>query len=759
MSLNESISMAGSISEMISNNFLNIAYFNARSIPSHIDNIRFILFHYNYDIVFVTETWLKPGMPEELFSVVGYNFYHIDRKDKRAGGVGIYIKSDFMVNLLDFKNTTSIEQLWLSIKIKNQSLAVGVVYKPPDVCYSQLDCLHTIFENLSLQYDHVIITGDYNIDYLDTSKIQRRFIHNLITSYNFEQIITEPTRITNNSATLLDYLIISNKGLVSSVSQRPVSFSDHDLFQFVYHIAKNKPKPTIIKKRSYKHFNSVAFSQDAVQAGWEEVFTTDTIDNKVEIFNNILIELFNKHAPIKTFKTCRPPAPWLTDTIKKEYQKRDKLHNKYRKLLKNSNSDSLVVSAAEDKYKVAKNKCNKLTRQAKVLLFKTKINNNLNSSKHLWASLKELGVHGNSSQSVPINISASDLNNFFVSFNNASVNNVTIQNEINDVLRNCIYPSFLFQHTSINQVHKAIKSITTNSMGVDFINKRMLLECLPFCLPALTHIINFSFSSNTFPKIWKLANIQPIPKISSPSVAKDYRPISLLSTVSKVIEKIVSKQINNYLNNHNLFNTFQSGFRHMHSTGTSLLCITNQLVNDIDSGNVSILALLDFSKAFDTVNHKLLLAKLQSLGFMTSAIQWVQSYLQDRRQRVHINNNKSDWLSIANGVPQGSILGPLLFIILTHDFNSVISTSNYHMYADDSQLYTSANFENLPGAISNLNHDLLSISNWAKRNALHLNESKCTYMFIGSPHSIKKIKELHQLLVTLFSLVWTNTKI
>ncbi len=208
----------------------------------------------------------------------------------------------------------------------------------------------------------------------------------------------------------------------------------------------------------------------------------------------------------------------------------------------------MVVTVAENEYKCAKNYCNRLVRRAKLKLFDVKINNNFHCPRKLWSALKELGVfpHNNSSE---VTCSPEDLNNYFVSFNNSSVSENLVQEEINHVLENVLYPSFILQHVSPSQVAKALQRINTNAQGVDGLNKRMLVDCMPYCLPSLTHIINVSFSCNVFPDSWKLANVCPVPKVASPSIVNDYRPISLLPTLSKIIERLVSKQVVHYLNN------------------------------------------------------------------------------------------------------------------------------------------------------------------------------------------------------------------
>ncbi len=257
-------------------------------------------------------------------------------------------------------------------------------------------------------------------------------------------------------------------------------------------------------------------------------------------------------------------------------------------------------------------------------------------------------------------------------------------------------------------------------------------------------IINFSLSSNTFPEAWRKANVIPVPKCESPNDLNSFRPISLLPTLSKIIEKVVAQQVVHYLNDHNLFSKYQSGYRKNHSTSTALLKVCTDIINAMDDGKIAILTLLDYSKAFDTVNHTLLLAKLQALGFMIPTIQWFRSYLFGRSQRVVQNNNCSGWLNIVHGVPQGSILGPLLFCLMCVDIEKEISFLNYHMYADDTQLYNTSTVDDIDSAIIKHNFDLNKVSTWSQNNYLQLNISKCVTMCIGSKHLLNQLdsKEL-----------------
>ena len=298
-----------------------------------------------------------------------------------------------------------------------------------------------------------------------------------------------------------------------------------------------------------------------------------------------------------------------------------------------------------------------------------------------------------------------------------------------------------FNFTEVNEreVIKTAKSLKSTSFGVDKINSYILKLIINRIGVVVTDIINTSFKTKIFPTRWKSAIITPIPKVDYPSKEKDFRPISLLCTISKILEKIANKQILVYLIKHALLDTCQSAYKPHHGCITALLKVVDDILDGIDDSEATLLVLLDFSKAFDTVNHRLLLEKLSILGFQDSALQWVKSYLSDRKQQVKTENEVSDFISLKNGVPQGSILGPLLFTIMVLDIRQHINFASHHSYADDLQLYKSFKPAAVNDAIISMNRDLENVSEYCHNSALKINEDKCFYMIVGGSKTLSKI--------------------
>ena len=245
--------------------------------------------------------------------------------------------------------------------------------------------------------------------------------------------------------------------------------------------------------------------------------------------------------------------------------------------------------------------------------------------------------------------------------------------------------------------------------------------------------------TSTFPAIWKQAFVRPLPKNNSPSNPNEFRPISILPTLSKALERIVHKQLTNYLNQHSLLDDYQSGFRTGHNTTTALIKINEDIREASDQRKLTILTLLDFSKAFDTLNIDLLICKMKTLNFSQNVLAWFNSYLHERQQCVLIGSRSSSWREVKAGVPQGSILGPLLFILYIDDIMKTIKHCRYHMYADDLQLYIHSPTDSINEAVTKINEDLALIYNWTEKFGLRLKTAKSQSMVIGHQRLLSTI--------------------
>jgi len=557
------------------------------------------------------------------------------------------------------------------------------------------------------------------------------------------------THITRNTETWIDHIIVLNPGKALSHGQFSVpGISKHDLIYLSYNLKCPRYVPKIIKYRDFKNLNANSFISEGISAPWDLVYNATTLNSKVDVFTQILGRLINKHVPQKTSRVTRPAAPWITSDIRKIMKERDSAYKVFRK--------TRIISDHVT-YKKLRNRVTQMLRNTKIKYYHSLFQNN-RDSKLVWKNLRSIGI-GNIRNQTEINVSLDSLNHAFV--NLAQQIDPTLKSRTLHTLQSMesdFKDSFYFASATPVDVMKIILSLKSNASGSDGISAKLLKLAAEVALPTIVYIINFSLMSGEFPSAWKTALVHPLPKGTNPKTPLDYRPISILPTISKVLEKIARKQIEQHLQNFNILNNNQSGFRPGKSTGTALLSVIEEARLAMDHGEVTIIVLLDFSKAFDSVDHDILLAKLKILGFGATTLQWFSSYLSERQQKVVFGDRVSRVLPLARGVAQGSVLGPLAFLIYVNDVGESIKNCSHHMYADDLQLYISGRPSRASELIQKINEDLLSLSSWSKSMGLVLNPQKSQCLLIGSKNSLKKLSNsvLPDVSVNGSSLPWCN---
>ena len=260
------------------------------------------------------------------------------------------------------------------------------------------------------------------------------------------------------------------------------------------------------------------------------------------------------------------------------------------------------------------------------------------------------------------------------------------------------------------------------------IGPRLLKLAAPFIADEVTYICNHSISNSIFPSKWKEAKVAPLHKNGPREEVNNYRPISILPVLSKVLEKHVHESLSDYLHQHKLLHKTQFGFRAQHSCETALVNMIDLWLNAIDNGQMIGVVLVDFKKAFDLVDHQILINKLEMYGIKDQALSWFKTYLTNRKQQVTINNSKSDFKHISCGVPQGSILGPLLFLLFINDLPLYTNNVFTDLYADDTTLYDVQ--DSMEQIEKNLQAALNNLHIWCRANGMILNSSKTKVMLV-----------------------------
>ena len=527
--------------------------------------------------------------------------------------------------------------------------------------------------------------------------------------------------------TWLDLILTSNPSLVSSHGQLIApGFSHHDLVFLSYILKPPKSKPAFLNRRAFAQMNTEKLIEDVSNIDWTLLEEAATVDDKVN-FNSIVIKLYDSHAPFRKIKIKRPPAPWMNAEIRMAMRRRDRAFRKFRR---DRSEDNRIL------FKTARNRCNQMIRNAK----RRHVLNNINcaSPADIWKFLGTLGIGRSRHSDLPNTFGLDDLNRHFSTVPTLdSLTKCRTIDYLAGLTRSNIAP-FTFTPVDPGEIKKIILSIKSKAVGCDNISRHMIVMALDQLLPAISHIVNFSLYYGVFPSLWRKAHVRPLPKIPNPTLLSHFRPISILPFLSKVLEACVHKQFSHFIHQNSLISPFQSGFRPGHSTVTALLKVTDDIRRGMEDTKVTILVLIDFSNAFNTVSHEVLLSILSYRMVSHGALEWFSSYLRGRQQAVLVGDTSSNWCDLETGVPQGGILSPLLFSTFIDLLTAELQCA-YHLYADDLQLYCQAGVDKMSDAVEELNRDLSIVKNWSDRFGVSVNPSKCQAIIIGSPHSLRRL--------------------
>lgn len=701
--------------------YLRVGHLNARSLFAHLNEVRHVISSHNFDIFAVSETHLDNTIPDDYMMIDGYDFIRYDR-NRDGGGVGIYLRSCFKFNVLEMG--VEIEQIWIRITLRGANIALGVVYKPPSSSYVNfINAFETTVSHILPTVDDIFCLGDFNIDLLKPDTIEARRVTAALDGLGLHQVVNHATRITEDTATMIDYILTTDPRRVSDVSVSPISseVSDHDLIYCEIRYLSKKPPPRYKTARDFKHLNYTRFSDDLKSIPWNNIYDIDDIDGKVTFLNNNIIALLDIHAPFKTYKITKKYAPWLTDTLREMMRLRDDALKRCRRT---------KTHVDWQNYKDLRNIVSTAVKREKKAYYNTKINSC--PSNLLWSHLKTVNLVPSKNAMLPHQLSdVEQINNNFVQ----SVPRLPLNNALelfyNSNIKSNVTSFLNFVEVSEIQVLSIISSIKSKATGHDGIGISTISLCIPHILTHLTHVINFCIRHSVFPEGWKKAHVIPIPKTSKPNSYGDIRPISILPTLSKVLEKILQKQLDDHLLKNKIIPATQSGFRRGYSCCTSLLNITDDIFAATDQGKLTMLILLDYSKAFDTLNHDLLKSILHYIGTSDGALALLSCFLNNRSQAVAYCGRRSSFKGLACGVPQGSILAPTLFSTYISSFASICVSCTSHYYADDSQLLLSFYPSESEQAVAAVNFDLAKIYEVSTQHCLILNGSKSVFVLFG----------------------------
>ena len=731
----------------------SMLHINIASLSLHIDDLKTLLnlLDHPFDIIGVSETKIREDRdPITNIELDGYDFVHTSTKSY-FGGVGIFVKSghDYVVRTDLNKSVHNVAES-VFIEIKHQSkknLIVGCIYRHHS----------PITEFISTFLDDTLITigkeknkictllGDFNVDLLkaDVDIHTTNFV-DLLYSNGFRPLILQPSRVTSGSATLIDNIYINDLEASSYGGNITSSISDHFPQFCTLNIFEKVSKTKNVKYgRSFKHFNQNEFETELKNINWEYLFTNKNCDEKFTTFFLAIERLLDEMAPVRqlTRKEINLLSrPWITNGILKSIKDRDFTHKTFLK-----EKDIKQKEDIFNNYKIKRNLIKILIRQSKRDYYIAFFEEHKSDTKKTWEGIRNIVNISKKNRVTPVQVKyknniytdktdiATSFNDFFVGIGNSVEAKIPPgAKQFTEFLGDSNENTIFLQPVDAEEVATMIASQKiSKACGPNSIPSKILKTNSEFFIEPLKHIINLSFIEGSFPNLLKKAEVCPIYKNNDKTKCENYRPISLLSNLSKLFERAMHTRLYNFIDKTGQFYDKQFGFRKKYSTNHALLSIIEGIKNNLDKKTFVCGVFIDLEKAFDTVNHLILLKKMEHYGIRGVANQWFTSYLSSRLQKVKIDNICSTFLDITCGVPQGSILGPLLFLIYINDMRNAVKHSEIHHFADDTNLLCSDKDSIV--LRQKMNEDLSLIFCWLCSNRLSLNVLKTEFIIFKPP--------------------------
>ena len=629
-----------------------------------------------------------------------------------------------------------------------------------------------IFKKLIYEKKEIYILGDFNINLLQIGKFilkeNQSNIFNIDTTplinkykelcqtFSLTEIIKDPTRITCSTSSLLDHILTNSLEKISQKGTIDVGLLDHQLIYCTRKVLRTKLNMhNQIQVRSLKKYSVEAYTNALRKINFPNY---DTFSNVNVAYTDLVKKISNtidSVAPIKELRKKNNTQGWFDNEIADAIKIRDKYFKKFKKSNLHIDYDFYI----EAKYNVKK-----LIKQRKKEFYETKLTENIGKPKELWKTLKTMGLSSKKGSLTKICLEKDSITNFDDK-KNANIFRNFYNSLADDLLSNLPPAPMRFGLPSVHQYYEKTLKLPRSNFKFDFVSEDYILKFLKNInedkaagienLPGkflkdeaavlakpISQICNLSIKYSHFPIDCKIAKLKPLFKKGSRTAPKNYRSISLLPLISKIIEKVIHDQMQKHLDDYNILYRYQSGFRKSYSTDSCLSYLNNKIATCFESGLYTGMILIDLQKAFDTINHDILISKTKHLGFSKEATLWFKSYLSNSKFKVHINKTFSESGNLLCGIPQGSILGPLLFLLYINDMPQAIDCELL-IYADDTCLIFQ--HKDIHEIEIVLNKTLSTLSDWFVDNKLsiHFGEDKTKSILFSSKHRLKNSKPLN----------------
>ena len=733
-------------------NQLTVLTLNIQSLPAKFQEFTnfindFRISQNEPDIICLQEIWQIEDPTQ--FSLPGYHNIELNlRNSAKGGGVGIYMKQNLSYKILpqfSYHVERILETLFVEIMLPDKKkFVIGSLYRPgtkyPGLTFTDQfaqfsDMLSNLLSQLNDYSNNVSIYGDFNLDLLKATenKFINEYINNIFSN-GYLQIVLKPTRLTTHSATLIDHIITNCKSTNHNSYILCDQISDHFPIIHLLETAKPKLTPSPQPSRNFSIPNINKFKSAIKNYNWNHVLLESCADKATTNFANTFNFLYDIYFPLKQTKpniNHNPYEPWMSGGILTSRRRRALLH---KMSLKNPSECNINL------FKKYRNLYNQVIKLAKKLYYERQFKLHQKDCRKTWQILyssirknkqtkqhcTRLQVDGRETSDP--NQMAKLFNEHFTNMASGVVAGLNPTNLCPLDKLEQVNSSFSLSDTPItfeeiiNAVDLLPDKKTADASGV---SSNFLKQTIYAIIQPLHHIFNLSISTGSVPSLFKIAKIIPIYKNGDKSNPDNYRPISLLNTFSKLLEKIVAKRLVCYLESNNILSKWQFGFRSGHSTTHPMVYLLNKITESLNEKKFGLAIFCDLKKAFDTCNHKILLSKLSRYGIGGLSLKWFQSYLNNRKQFVHIGGANSNLLDIELGVPQGSILGPTLFLLYINDLPLHTKLLSL-LFADDTTLFASSS--DLVTLVSFVNMEFKKICNFFRANLLVLHPEKTKFM-------------------------------
>jgi hypothetical protein len=705
---------------------LQVFHANVNSLSLKFDLIQSGVF--KADIFCFTESKLGPLIDDIDITIPEYYQPIRNDRNRHGGGIAVYVKTFLLYEIIKIPDALSLrcESIWLKIKLKNKVFILGCVYRQPRLPVGWWTDLSNVLEYLFNQYPNkdFIILGDFNEDLLNPNL---NHLRDIIAKFGCIQLVDKPTRITPTSKTLLDPIITNNVNLISKWEVLDPLLSDHCAVQATldYTIKYEPAYKRVVWQYDLGDYDGLR--NHLRQVDWDEAIGNEP-DSELLCtkFVSVINDASLLFVPNKIV-TVRPrDKPWMNSEIRLLMRARLKA---YRKARDSQNDNELWKT-----YNHIRNEVIKKIRIAKQLFLdkkSEKIKTSQINDKDWWKLMNEITKFKTTKRGIPAlkscvdptvvitdaMLKAKELNKYFVSISTIHDNDIAVpavtkrtQNSLPEISTNSL------------EILNILKNLQTNKApGPDGVSNRILKETASIICEPLSYIFNRLLNEGYHPHCWKIAHVSAIPKSGLSNDAKNYRPISVTSNVGKILERVVFNHLIKFLNANSLIYKYQAGFLANHSTETQLIELYHNICAAVDKKQGIQFVFCDYSKAFDRVWHRGLFEKLKAHGINGVLLNWFKSYLSNRKQCVVLGTTKSDFLSPNAGVPQGSVLGPLLFLIYINDIQDIIDT-NLRQFADDASAFHI--YRSFQDVMTFLVPDLDSLHIWSKKWLMGFNPDK-----------------------------------